>query len=234
MGEKLDLEPPGRPQPLISLPRGAKTPDGLVDGPVVTGNVALGKQAAGCVICSTPIPPGTSRLELRVSLRYPVTMPTGKRRLTEKYFVHPGCITDRVRPEVVRAGMDCYDCGAQPPVNPETGFHLRFTYRVFTVSKFAPAPLCQTCSQKPKWGQCDHCTVWFPHWMVSEVTTPVEVDRDLVRFAGLTTRFEGQLCTFCAERYHVPTVQSDQQAKADFEKLRKEIAEHGVFEAGDR
>jgi hypothetical protein len=212
-----------RPKPLASLPRGRKRKvDGQPTLPVLELFVEYAKQTAGCCVCDRPIPKGTSRLLLKIGLPVPIINPDGSRRLTERYFAHPGCITDRVRPEVIRFGLDCYDCGL-PPSKEESGYSYH-PNRCYTVSKFSAAPLCLTCADKPRWFPCDVCSIWYPPWMVSELVTPTAVTPAVdVRNA----------CQFCAQRFSLVTATDQASARAEFERLRGEILEHGFFGAGD-
>lgn len=229
MGERLVVEAPGRRKPLASLPRGRAVGEwGGKEDPVVELDVEFGRRAAGCCICSVAIPPKTTRLLIRLWLRNPVEAKDGSRRLTETYYAHPGCITDRVRPEVIRTRMDCYDCGAIPPQ--ESGVLICWHERCFTVSKFASAPLCPTCSKKPRWKRCEACNVLFPHWMISDVAETRDVPvAHLEQYADLSLKEQNSVCEFCAKRLGVSTVSASEEAKAEFDRIRAEIAEHGVL-----
>lgn len=237
MGDELRLERREKPGALASLPRGrARDIYGTQEPPIVEMFVEFSKQAAGCCVCDKPIPKGVTRLKLVVTLREPVVDATGGRRVHEAYFLHPGCVTDRVRPEVIRFGLDCYDCGAQPKDDPNSGQYIRWHYACFTVSKFAPAPLCDRCAGKPKWDSCDACTVFYPNWMVSEVVTNTGPTSSLGRYEAFEARDLSHVkraCEFCAKKHHLITASEADKAQTEFERLRDEIAERGFFEAGD-
>lgn len=226
-----------RPKPLLSLPRGKQRDEmGLPTPPVVEMWVELAKGTAGCAVCDRPIPKGTSRVKLNVRLAEPRTLENGQRQLHQAYYLHPGCMTERVKPEVVRHGLDCYDCGKMPEEN-ELGLDVRFTNRCFTVSKFSPAPICETCTGKPTWMQCEICSIHYPPWMVSQV---VGADDSSEMWDGewVTLEVREQLqavkaaCEFCAKRFKLVTQTEADKAAEDFERLRREIAEHGFYEAG--
>lgn len=210
------VEAVGKKRPLAVLPRRLKTDPltGEREDPVVEIDLELGKRAAGCAICDIPIPPETTRVVMRIWLREPRDMGDGRRQLTQKYYLHPGCITDRVKPEVIRTRMDCYDCGAIP--DPGDFGVMYWDHRCFTVSSFAPAPLCGRCAEKPRWRPCANCFIYFPHWMVHKGVGVAE-----------------ELCDWCSRRLNIPTEEAVEEARTNFEKLRQEIAEHGILGAGD-
>lgn len=230
MGEQFVAEGPKPNKVLAFLPR-AKARDqyGSVLEPIVTFDIRVGKRAAGCFMCNVPIPPETSRIEINVLLREPV-----QGRTHEKFYAHSGCLTDRIRPEVIRSRMDCYDCGAEPPQMSGHGL-IYWTNRCFTVSKFAPASICNNCITKPRWKFCDACTVYYPHWMISEVAGSKDSvpAAHMAQYADLAIKPNQNLCEYCAARLGVPTMAEAVQAEKSFEKLRAEIAEHGIFNAGD-
>lgn len=235
MGDGFVVEAPGRRQPLVTLPRTGKSGD-HVQPPVVSIDVSFGRRAAGCCICDIPIPPETTRVEIRVWLREPIVQKDGGKRLSEKYFAHPGCLTDRVRPEVIRSRMDCYDCGAIPEQR-EQHPYIYWHDRCFTVSKFAAAPICPACVKKPRWRQCQACSTYFPHWMVAEAAESKDAaDLDVAhlgQYASLAIRPYEHVCEYCARRLNIPTVVQTAEAKADFDRLRAEIAAKGIFAAGE-
>lgn len=233
---------PKRPAPLVSLPRGRQRDlNGVPVPPVVDVFVEFAKATAGCCVCDKPIPKGTTRLSLRVALREAITAPDGQRRITERYYLHPGCVTDRVRPEVIRFGVDCYDCGAVPP-QAENGMTLRWTNYCFTVSRFSPAHLCLTCAAKPKWSQCDLCQIHFPPWMISTIARPdtpqpeppvVNVSAFEALIAPTVRPDANSTCEYCARRFKITTAAEAAQAEEDFMKLREQIRKDGFYEAGD-
>lgn len=239
MGDEFVVERPKRPVPLVALPRGKqKNPDGMDEPPVLELFVEFSRATAGCAACDRPIPKGTTRVALKVHLRWPVVNQDGTRRLTERYYLHPTCITERVRPEISRSGIDCYDCGAEPPPPDVEGWAARHPNSCYTVSRFSPAPLCMRCTQKPRWDSCDVCQLFYPPWMIStvagsepkpEFTDPSDM---FISTADYVAR-AGQVCGFCASKHKLITRTDQEQAAADFERLRAEIREHGFFEAGD-
>lgn len=238
MGEQFVAEGRKHYKPLVTLPRATgKDEYGSPREPVVTIDVRFGKRTAGCVICNKPITPNATRIEINVLLREPVAVPGGRQRTHERFFAHPGCLTERVRPEVIRSRMDCYDCGAEPAQHEDLALASGLVYwehRCFTVSKFAAAPLCSTCIRKPRWKMCEACVVYFPHWMVSEAaeskdSVPVA---HMEQYYDLAIREHQNLCDFCAQRLGVSTVATAATEKENFEKLRAEIAAHGVWDAG--
>lgn len=239
MGDELVVEPhrTKRREPLVSLPRRKEVDPktGLQHPPAVVIDLNWGKGIAGCHICARPIPKGTTRLKLDVRLAVPVDG-----RDTETYYLHPGCITDRIKPEVIRMGRDCFDCGAVPLA--KDGREVFHPHRCFTVSKFVTAPLCVTCIEKPRWDICDICTIVYPRFMVSVVVDDRATDsRPAVAAASSFTAFDvppniygaQRVCESCTVRYNIRTAKEAHDAAAEFEKLRKEILEHGFFEAGE-
>lgn len=238
-GETLVVEAPGPRKPLASLPRGRRrNMDGLIDPAVLEFDIETGKQDAGCCVCNIPIPKQTRRIVFKLLLREPVTTPGGATRKYEKYYAHPGCLTDRVRPEVIRSRMDCYDCGAIPEQqSPAVSGLIYHGYRCFTVSKFAAAPLCSSCTKKPRWKQCQACQVFFPHWMIQEAViqdVPLKhQDQYAALMADLTLGTQENLCEFCAKRLDVLTVQNVESNRSSWEQLREEIRQQGILEAGE-
>lgn len=234
MGEQFVAEGLKHYKPLAYAPRYNKTPLGDSRQPVVTIDVRLSRAAAGCFICDVPIPKGVMRTEFLVELPEPVKLPDGKMRVREKFFAHPGCLTEKVRPEIVRSRMSCYDCGREPPQQKEHGL-IYWAERCFTVSKFAPAPICQDCVNKPRWKCCDACLIHFPHWMISETAESKDYvpPAHLSQYADLVVREHQNICEYCAKRLGIPTVAETEDAKAAFERLKAEIAERGIYEAGE-
>lgn len=240
MGDQFVAEGPKPNKVLAFLPR-AKTRDeyGIPQEPVVTIDLRLGKRDAGCFICDRTIPSDSTRVEFRVALRDPIPYgekgPEGFQRVRthEKFYAHPGCLTDRVKPEIIRSRMSCYDCGDEPPQMTGHGL-IYWSDRCFTVSKFAAAYICKTCTTKPRWKFCDACLVYFPHWMVSETAAAKDVPAaHLAQYMDLAIRENQNVCEYCAKRLGIPTMAESLQAKEDFERLRADIAKHGIFEAGD-
>lgn len=216
----------------LRLPRGARLPEEVT----FVLDVELGKRAAGCTICKTPIPEGSSRVSLLVRLAEPVVSKNGQRRVNERFYTHPGCltrlVTDGLGGEVVRDGVSCFDCGFGPDLpsvkvagetvepSAETLQRYRWTDRCFTTSKFATAPLCPSCAAKPRWTRCAICEVHYPVHMVGVVS---DGDDDLLIEA----------CVHCCDRQGLTTRADREAAELEFRSLRDEILERGVFEAGD-
>lgn len=217
-----------RRQPLAVLPRYRKDENGNPITPTLILDVELAKGVAGCAVCDKPITKGTSRLKLDVKLDVPLDDKRGRARTHETFFMHPGCITDRIKPEVIRHGFDCYDCGAIP----EEG--LRWAAYAFTVSRFSPAPICTICAQKPKWVRCQVCNIFYPPWMLQTVDGPVPTDDDGMSFMnlGAVDLNVEHTCEYCARRHGIRTVEAVESELEKFERLKAEIAEHGIFEAG--
>jgi hypothetical protein len=215
---------------LAFLPRTrGRDQDGAPYPPIVTIDMRIGKRSAGCCICNVPIPPETTRIEFNVALPTPVNG-----RTHEKFYAHSGCLTEMVRPEILRSRMSCYDCGAEPPQMSGHGL-IYWGNRCFTVSKFASASICNNCITKSRWKFCDACGVYFPHWMVSETAGAKESvpAAHMAQYFDLAIREHQNVCEYCAARLGVPTMAEQVEAEKSFEKLRAEIAEHGIFEAGD-
>lgn len=231
----------GKPLPLLVLPRGGSFRSTEWAPKVVEVYLVLGKKPAGCLICNRVIPAAATRL--LITVRFPTAWadPDGgddPGLTTLSYYLHPGCITDRIKPEVVRFGADCYDCGAMPPTsdtNPR-GF-VEFLHRCFTVSKFAPGRLCETCANKPRWRYCRVCEVYFPHWMISRVASRFtkSPSPDYGPFEVVEAQVDTgtDVCEFCAARHHLVTEEQAEQTATEYEKLRREILEQGIFDAGD-
>lgn len=235
MGDELVVERSVKLGAIARLPRRKEVDvDGVEHVPAVEVFLELGRGVAGCCVCDMPIPKGASRLMFRVGLRVPVVLPNGSRRVTEKSYAHPGCLTDRIKPEVIRFGLDCYDCGAMPEESDSTGASIhRFDARCFTVSRYSPGRLCQRCTEKTHWALCDICQIHYPPWMISSI---VEIPDASIRTTGgydpgVSANAEAT-CEFCAQRWAIITTRDNITAKEGFEKLRAEIAEHGFFGAG--
>lgn len=188
---------------LAQIPRDGR------DKVTCTLSLDIGIKAAGCVICDRPIPPGISRLKIVVMHKGP----TGPRAWpsTMTHYMHTGCITDQIRPEIARKGTDCYDCG-QP---------ADFGYRAFTVTEFAYAPLCEACVDSRRWAYCSSCCTNFPHHMVEEL------DETLWRaLAGggaeplLDVPY--YVCRACVERYDVPTKRDHAAVEAEHQQIDAE------------
>jgi len=233
VGEQFLAEGAKSYKALAFAPRYTKDSQGFPQEPVVTIDIRWGKAPAGCLICDQPIPKETTRIEFWVLLREPVKMGDKERR-HERYFAHPGCLTEKVRPEILRSRMSCYDCGREPPQASGVGL-IHWGSRCYTVSKFASAPICGDCTEKPRWKMCDACVVYFPHWMISETAESRDYvpPAHLSQYADLAVREHQNICEFCAKRLRIPTVDQAEDAKQEFERLRREIAEQGIWNAGD-
>lgn len=228
-----ELEKPGTPRtnrPIASLPRQRWIID--KDGnrrrslPVVEFFVEVAKGVAGCVVCDRPIQKGGHRLRLRVHLHRPTLQADGKVLKAENYYAHPGCITEKVRPEIVRTGIDCYMCGIEPDLGDKHPF------RVFTVSKFAPAPLCGNCALKTSVHCCSVCSTHYPPNLVSRVTNSEE-RRLPLSWAEITREpasvEDGSIiCHTCAKLYRYDTELSIEEARAQFESERERIMREGL------
>lgn len=239
-----------RREPLAVLPRYRKDEHGNPIPPTLILDLEFSKGVAGCAICNKPITKGTTRIKLEVKLDSPIEGKKGRARTHESFYLHPGCITDRIKPEVIRHGFDCYDCGAIP------GDGLRWAYYGFTVSRFAPAPLCGGCIEKPKWARCQVCQIYYPPWMLQTVDDPSLAEEpepapppatptagtglSAVIYSPPPSPFDFRVppveysCEFCAKRHGIRTVEAVESEAEKFERLRREIAEHGIFEAGEQ
>lgn len=178
---------------LVELPRGGRSKASC------TLSLEVGVQAAGCVICDRPIPPRVSRLKIVLSLRGttgPMPWPG-----TVTHFMHPGCVTDAIRPEIARKGRDCYDCG-----------QLTTYGSAFTVSEFAYAPICRACATSRRWAYCSSCCAHFPVHMVDEL------DGENVDRARVLSDDQLYVCRRCSSRYSIPT--KADQAEQAAERLR--------------
>lgn len=236
MGDELTLGRASRPKPLAVFPRRRiRDTDGIPQSPVCIMDIELAKGVAGCSICNVAIPKGTSRLKFTVRLPVPVVNENGSQRTHESYYLHPGCLTDRIKPEVIRRGEDCYDCGAWPPsIEEAPGWHPHGNW-CFTVSRFAPAPICSTCLQKPKWTVCDLCQIAYPPWMIRHVIDErtSEVPQPFAAEAVPGIHGAKVACEHCTGRWGVRTSEEARDDAAEYERLRQEIAEHGFFGAGE-
>lgn len=232
MGDEMKLVP--KPAALISLPRGTREGE----QPQVTLWLEWAKAVAGCVVCNQPIPSQVTRFAIRVRLAEPVVDSKGRRRVTEKYSAHPGCLTGPMGQELPRAADQCWDCGRPPP----GGF--RHPWPVFTTTRFAGSWLCKHCVRKTKWARCSACHVFFPHWMVSplvgEFAVPVEDDDEWGSMVAEQRYLHPQPgekkplgCPFCEARFELKTVRSEETSRAEFEAVRRRIAEEGVFGGDD-
>lgn len=238
-----ELERPGKPKPLIVLPRGPlRDENGIEHLPAVKIFVELAKGVAGCCFCDAPIPKETTRFCLVVALPIAEFTKTGRERRTEKYYAHSGCLGGLLGQETKRTKYTCWDCGAPPPQDAENRYGASFhPYSVFTTTKFAAARLCSVCARKPKWRQCAGCHVMYPLWMISEVVEDLEarmaaynVMSDFDDPVGmlLYPRGDGhplEVCDYCASRANVRTKKVADAEKADFEETRRRIAEEGIF-----
>jgi hypothetical protein len=230
----------GKPVPLVVLPRGGSYRSTEWAPKVVEIYLVLGKKPAGCLICNRVIPAQATRL--MISIRFPSgwadpeDLNTGK-ITTLSYYLHPGCITDRIKPEVIRFGAKCYDCGAMPPASENPRGFEEFLHRCFTVSKFAPGRLCATCAKKPRWRYCHVCEVYFPHWMISRVAShlvkPIAADFGPFEVSEAEVETGTDVCEFCAARHHLVTEEQAAETATEYERLRREILEQGIFDAGD-
>lgn len=228
----------GKPVPLIALPRGRSSNSTEWAPKVVEIHLQIGAKPAGCLVCNRPIPPHTTRVAIVV--RFPTAWlgseePAQNELTTQTNYMHPACMVKRIKPEVVRSGFDCYDCAALPP-KADDGRWMEHPLRCFTVSKFAPARLCETCAKKPRWRMCCLCYVYFPQWMVSRVagqpTRPPSVD--MHPFDAEPDIENGtDVCEFCARRHRLVTEEEAAEKATEFERLRREILAEGVFAAGD-
>lgn len=222
---------------LVSLPRGGER--------VFTLRCGIARGVAGCVICHRPIPKGLSRLEFRVRLAEPEPMPDGRMRRVETGYAHVGCVTEVIRPEVVRKSTSCWDCGATAPVSDGLVVEqVRFSARCYTTSRFAHGFLCPKCECKPWWTACAVCRVHYPVHLVSravelplpsvgEIFDVDALERAMER-SGAVARGKVWYCEFCTEHYRVRTEASVAREKAervalrsDWETRRAEIEREG-------
>lgn len=232
------------PRPLVTLPRGV--PD---EEAQVRIFVELARAPAGCFICDRPIPKGVSRFSIVIRLPEPVVnQRTGQTRVNERYNAHSGCLGKAITgSEVLRTRDSCYDCGFEREPEPEersdggatfTQADRLWTNWCFTTSKFAPAPLCDRCVDKPKWAQCPVCTIWFPPYMIHTVAGDDEdMSPDWTQLDNPRRQVHmeagGRACGPCCARWGWVTIDEAASAKDEFDRLRQEILEKGVFEAGD-
>lgn len=238
-----ELDRPGKPKPLVTLPRGEiRDLDGIAQPPTVRIFVELAKGVAGCCFCDAPIPKQTTRFCLIVALPVAQVTKSGRQRTTERYYAHSGCMSGLLGQEVKRTKYTCWDCGAPPPTEANNRFGASFhPYAVFTTSKFAAARLCGVCAKKPKWRQCHACHVFFPQWMVDEVADDLEArfnqyaadpfadDEGIVVIYPRSDGRPVEVCETCAYRAKVRTRTIVDQERADFEETRRRIMEEGVF-----
>lgn len=179
--------------------------------------VEIAPGVAGCAICRRPIQQGMSRLRFRVRLMIPVE---GRRYETK--YAHPGCITDRVKPEILRLGVDCWDCGARELV----------TYvPCFTVHRFAWGQLCPKCQGKKRWEECSSCSVWYPFHMISPAAAPEpqpEPPDNLSRFAAMEEWVPNpgdKVCDYCVTKRGVMTEELAAERAAEAEERRLQLVE---------
>lgn len=172
--------------------------------PYITIDVERAYREAGCHICRRPIAKGDTRLAIDVALLELREDKFGRERDVERYYVHASCVIEALEGRDPRPFEACWDCG-----------HAIGSYddafAVFTTHRFGYARLCETCAAKPRWAGCSHCNVMFPHWMVS------------------FTREDVRLCDWCSEKTGEETRRVAVARKSDFQQLRKEILEEGVY-----
>lgn len=186
--------------------------------PFVSFYSQVAKSVAGCFVCDRPIAKGTHRLSLVITLPEPRVDKGGNTRRTERFNAHPGCLSFALEGVMVATGWDCWDCGAQPM------FKQGHPWKCFTTSRFAPGALCTTCAQRGRWKTCEHCMIFFPHYMVSATVETVPVAED-----GLLVEDVVEVCEYCAARLGVKTLFQAKREQEEFEALRAQIAAGKVF-----
>jgi len=191
---------------LIALPR---------LNPLVTIDLELAKGVAGCVICDRPIQKGLSRVKVTIDLTalMPAHRPSDGHR-EESYYLHPACLTDRIRPEIPRMGTDCWDCG-EPAPPPVSGQGSRHPCDCFTTSKFAMAKLCLKCAEKPKWLKCNLCSVFYPQHMIDSYV-------GLLVAANAEDAPAVSSCLICAKRQGLTSMSEWNTARSQEEAERVE------------
>lgn len=166
----------------------------------------VARSVAMCMICGGAIAKGSVRLSFKVNLPLDRQDKYGNARQSERYNIHAGCIVQTFEGLQLRDRNTCFDCGAS------SNYRQGHPWRCFTGSKFAPAPLCPDCSQRKRWTSCEECVLFYPTYMVSPVATEGE--------------FENQeLCVNCATSNGVKTVVQVEQERAEFEEVRRKLAE---------
>lgn len=178
--------------------------------PYVSVYAQVAKSVAGCIVCERPIVKGSTRLSVVVTLPEPRVNRDGSTRRTERYNIHPGCLTAALEGgDELITGWHCWDCGAEPP------FKQGHPWKCFSTSRFAFGALCVECSQRSRWRVCEICLVFFPHYMVSRIV------------AG---ELEGEsACEYCAARNDAKTLFQLRHEKEEFEALRARVAAGKVF-----
>ena len=196
--------------------------------------VEVAPGVAGCAICRRPIQQGMSRLRFRVRLQVPV-----EGRHFETKYAHAGCITDRVKPEVIRLGSDCWDCGAKEPSNFEF---------CFTVHRFAWGILCPKCQTKKRWDKCSSCNIYYPFHLVAPAAAPEprpEPPDPLSVFAAMDEWVPNpgdRVCEYCVSKrgYLTEELAAEQererqerraQLRESFEERKRLIAQEGLLDA---
>lgn len=215
---KFEVEAGMPERPLVVLPG---------QGVLTTGYptaifVQIGKAVAGCVICRLPIPVGSSRISIQVGA--PLVEAEEQKRKTQKYHMHPGCLTKAMGSEVQRRGRDCWDCG----IDGESAKDGGGWRHVFTTHRFIYSVLCRRCQAKPKWRGCGNCGVVYPQHMIQSGYIDKTARREL--YDDQPLQVEGLWCPFCADRWGVITQDHVAESAEDFEETRRRIVERGVFD----
>lgn len=196
-GERGAPPAPGKPgrMNLLQLPR---------RDPYLNVDVERAFRESGCHICRRPIAKGDIRLAIDVALAEAREDKFGHERDTERYYVHASCVIEALQGKDPRPFDACWDCAKALDDADDT-------FAAFTTHRFGYARLCWECANKPRWAGCAHCSVLFPHWMVSYT-------RDNVR-----------LCDWCSENTGEETRRVVASRKSEFAQLKEEILKDGVY-----
>lgn len=221
---EFDLDRMGTERPLVSLPAMGRI---APDAGKLQIFVEVGKGSAGCYICSTPIPKGTTRVTFKIRVEKKINGEIVGSR-PARFSVHPGCLLKPMGSEIKRGGEDCWDCGADP--RSSTAKPGEYWGEAFTTHRFVWARLCPFCQTKPRWQKCGNCGIHYPFHMVFRGELSSESKENNV-WVEEATQEEGLWCTHCAERWGVITLEQVRESAEEWEAARRRIMEEGIFDA---
>lgn len=156
---------------------------------------------AVCLLCKEVIATNSTRFSLKVKL--------GRKDkfLWQTYSIHTGCLATSLNNEVPRTEAECWDCKEE--------LERTTPYLRCFISQEVPAGrICYDCAGNARWANCAGCLTVVPSWMAHAATL-----KDDKRF----------FCDYCVEYYNVCTDSQREEQRKDFERLRQEIKEKGIY-----
>ena len=171
--------------------------------PIAELHIEIATNLSTCAVCLNVIQEGDSRFSL--VLHVPEQIARGKRIVRSRYSIHSGCLTAKLGQEDLHNGKDeCWDCRLP------SSFSSAFIHK-----DLPPARLCAHCAKSPRWNRCGFCSIHYPCYML----VPIH-GQELFH----------QACPTCVLQRDLVTDEQLQKEKTEFERIREQIAERGIFD----